>query len=69
MSDHDPLMRLEDDFESDEVHHPYSAMIQGFDAAEQGIPQSLNPYEEDTREYHSWNTGYESFEELNDYLL
>lgn len=58
-TDHDPLMQLDDDPVDNTVHHPYSAFNQGWDAAEQGIPWSLNPYEDGTREADWWELGYE----------
>lgn len=61
MTDSDPrnpLVAYEDDFENDTVHHPYTAWNQGFDASEQGIPISLNPYKDDSREFDAWNEGW-----------
>lgn len=62
-SDHDPLMRLDDDPENDTVHHPYSAYNQGYSAGEQDVPESLNPYEEGSREYMFWADGYDAAQE------
>lgn len=56
----DPLIAYDDDFENDPptVHHPYSAFCQGWDAAEQGLLISLNPYPDDSREARSWEEGH-----------
>ena len=59
MSD-DPLMRLDDDPDTDAVHQPYTALNQGFDAATQGIPSSLNPYA-GTELERWWEEGYEEY--------
>lgn len=60
---HDPMMRLEDDGQSDDVHHPYTAFNQGYDAADQGLPESLNPYQDDPREFLWWGWGYDERQE------
>jgi hypothetical protein len=59
--EHDPLIAFEDD--GGELHQPYLAFNQGFDAAEQGTPASLNPYDESTREHAWWAMGYVEFNE------
>lgn len=59
MCEHDPLMRLEDDPSGSTVHQPYSAFNQGFDAGKSETPISVNPYEEDSREFRWWNLGHE----------
>lgn len=56
MSEHDPLIALEDD--GDEIHQPYVAFNQGWDAGEQGTPESLNPYP-DGREHDWWLMGHD----------
>lgn len=55
----DPLIAYEDDHVTDEVHQPYTAFNQGFDAGEQAIPISLNPYPEGTTEHAWWGSGWE----------
>lgn len=62
--DDDPLIRLEDDPMTDEVHHPYTAFNQGFDAGLQGIPISLNPYQ-DGEWKSDWDSGHEEATEQN----
>lgn len=65
----DPLIAYEDDPEGDTVHQPYTAFNQGFEAGEQGIPKSLNPYAHDSREEHWWDMGHEeAIEQLTERL-
>lgn len=59
----DPLIAYEDDPIGDTVHQPYTAFCQGFDAAAQGTPASLNPYDEGSRENAWWAMGYLEFNE------
>jgi hypothetical protein len=54
----DPLVAYEDDPETDEVHQPYTAFNQGYEAGEAGIEVSLNPYPEGTREWRWWEDGH-----------
>lgn len=56
----DPLIAYIDDAANDQVHQPYTAYCQGFDAREQEIPRSLNPYADGTREQDWWFEGYDS---------
>lgn len=65
-AEHDPLIALEDDPEHGSVHQPYSAFNQGFDAGEQGIPISLNPYPEESIWWHWWNDGHEHATDYSD---
>ena len=58
MSDDDPLIAYDDDPIHNTVHQPYTAFNQGFDAGEQDIPISLNPYQLETREYEWWEEGH-----------
>jgi ribosome modulation factor len=55
--DHDPLEVLIDSGGTD-VHHPYAAFNQGFDAFDRGYPVECNPYTED-RESRWWVMGWE----------
>ena len=40
----DPLVAYPDDPIKDTVHQPYSAYLQGYEAGQQGVFSSLNPY-------------------------
>lgn len=59
----DPLIAFEDDPETDEIHQPFTAWNQGYEASEQDIPVSLNPYHEGSREYEWWEWGWEDFKD------
>lgn len=56
----DPLVAYPDDPTTDVVHQPYTAFNQGYEARNQDIPQSLNPYQEGSREYDWWDEGWET---------
>lgn len=58
MSHHDPLIAYPDDPGGDTVHQPYTAFLQGWDAAEEGLPESLNPYPDGSEERTWWAWGY-----------
>jgi ribosome modulation factor len=49
-----------DDDGSDDYHQPYLAFNQGYEAADQGIDASRNPYPEDEIRGRWWADGYET---------
>lgn len=61
--DDDPLIAYEDDPYTDKVHQPFTAWNQGWNAAEQGIPQSLNPYPQYSVTALFWDDGHEEYAE------
>jgi ribosome modulation factor len=49
-----PLIAYEDDPRDCEVHHPFGAYCQGFDAFEAGYPANLCPYVDDGSRCRDW---------------
>lgn len=54
----------------DDVHHPYSAFNQGYDAAmEHGLMRDLNPYPEGSERewwFEGWDEATDQMEEFDD---
>lgn len=61
-----PLVAYEDDPPGVEVHHPYGAFNQGWDAYEAGYALRLCPYPETCRWRAAWRQGWvEAWAEAN----
>lgn len=55
----DPLIAYPIDDEGADHEPILRAFNQGFKAAEEDIPISLNPYKPRSRQHEAWNDGYE----------
>jgi ribosome modulation factor len=49
----------------DDVHHPYTAFNQGFEAFDSGFPKECNPYDDDSLKAW-WDTGWDEAKEQDD---
>lgn len=64
--DLDPLVAYADDPVTDEVHHPYAAFNQGWDAHEASWPIKMNPYDDGTTEARWWTMGWTEADDQDD---